>query len=276
MGRSFAKMHGLGNDFVVFDATREPLNLAPDQLQLIADRRVGVGCDQILAAEPAIRPDADFFYRIYNADGSESGQCGNGARCLALFLRDQGLCAKQHIVVQTRTGLMRLEWLDDGQVRVEMGVPALQPAQVPLDMPNRQDSYELALSNGDSVRVHAVSIGNPHAVLTVDNVGTAPVGTLGCELEAHPAFPERANIGFMQIQDPQHIALRVYERGAGETRACGSGACAAMVAGRVYHGLAERIQVSLPGGILTVEWQGEGQPIYLTGDATHVFTGELI
>ncbi len=268
-------MHGLGNDFVVLDATRAALDLNPAQLQAISDRRLGIGCDQILVAEPATRPDADFFYRMYNADGSESGQCGNGARCMARFLREQGLSNQDRIVVQTRNGMMVLEWLDENRIRVEMGVPAFAPADIPLDHPAREDFYDLPLADGDTVRVQALSIGNPHAVLRVEDVDTAPVASFGPELESLPRFPARVNVGFMQVIDAENIALRVYERGVGETRACGSGACAAMIAGRLQHRLESRVHVHLPGGNLDVEWQGEGQPVYLIGGATHVFNGEI-
>lgn len=275
MQLKFSKMHGLGNDFVVLDATKSALNLLPEHLRLISNRRLGVGCDQILVAEPATHPDADFFYRMYNADGSESGQCGNGARCMARFLREQGLFDEQRIVVETTQGLMVLQWLDEDTIRVEMGVPRFTPADIPLQQPARQDFYELPLASGDSVKLQALSVGNPHAVLHVKDVNSAPVASLGPELESHPLFPERVNVGFMQIIDAQNIALRVFERGAGETRACGSGACAAVIAGRQQHGLDQLVRVQLPGGTLEVEWQGEGHPVYLVGGATQVFAGVL-
>lgn len=275
MRTPFAKMHGNGNDFVVLNATSSPLDLSKAQLCLLGDRRRGVGCDQILVAEPAQRKDADFFYRIYNADGSESAQCGNGARSLARFLRERGLCDKEHIVVETNNGLMTLQWLNDALIRVEMGIPVFEPRDIPLNLPRRQDSYMLPLAGGEQISVQAMAVGNPHAVLVVQDVQSAPVATLGPELESHPLFPERVNVGFMQLQDAENIALRVYERGAGETLACGSGACAAVIAGRLQHGLAGCVQVHLPGGILQVEWQGEGQPVYLTGDATQVYDGEI-
>lgn len=273
--RSFTKMHGLGNDFVVFDATRRPLALTPAQARLIADRRLGVGCDQILVVEPAADYDADFFYRIYNADGSESAQCGNGARCFARFVREQGLTDKDRIVVATVAGRMVLEALADGRFRVEMGVPAFDPADIPLHAPARADNYQVKLADGQHVTGQALAIGNPHFVVPVDDVASAPVATLGPALESHRDFPERVNVGFMRVQDPGHIRLRVYERGTGETRACGSGAVAAAVAGRLAHGLQESVQVAVPGGILTVDWAGEGAPAYLTGPAARVFDGEL-
>lgn len=271
--RSFAKMHGLGNDFVVFDATRSPLELSPEQARFIADRRLGVGCDQILVAEPS--GDADFFFRIYNADGGESGQCGNGARCFARFLRTRGLTDKDRITVATTAGHMVLELLDDGRVRVEMGVPAFEPQAIPIRAGARADTYELTLDDGRRVCGQALSIGNPHFVVPVDDVDDAPVALLGPALESHPDFPERVNVGFLEVRDSGHIRLRVFERGVGETRACGSGAAAAAVAGRLAHGLRDSIQVSLPGGILAVDWNGEGEPVYLTGPAAHVFDGEM-
>jgi diaminopimelate epimerase len=267
-------MHGLGNDFVVFDATSRPLALTPEQIRFIADRRLGVGCDQVLVAEPA-EDGADFFFRIYNADGSESGQCGNGARCFARFLRERGLTDKERITVAAGAGRMVLEALADGRFRVEMGVPALEPAAVSVRAPARAETYQVALDDGRRVRGQALSIGNPHFVMRVDDVDAAPVASLGSALEAHPDFPERVNVGFMAVLDPGHIRLRVYERGVGETRACGSGAVAAAIAGRLAHGLRESVQVELPGGILTVDWDGEGEPAYLTGPTVRVFDGEL-
>lgn len=275
MPRAFAKMHGLGNDFVLFDATRAPLNLTREMARAIADRRTGIGCDQILVAEPAPAYGVDFGYRIFNADGSEAAQCGNGARCFARFLRMRGLTDKDSIVVATTAGRLRLEMLADGRVRVEMGVPCFEPAAIPLQAPERAPAYELALAHGRTVRVQALSIGNPHALLAVADIEAAPVATLGPELERHPRFPERANVGFMAVRDTRHIDLRVFERGVGETQACGSGACAAVVAGRLAHGLKDCVEVALPGGILTVTWAGEGQPVYLIGPAAHIFDGAI-
>lgn len=271
--RPFTKMHGLGNDFVVFDATETPLSLTPELVRFVADRRLGVGCDQILVVEPAA--DADFFFRIYNADGSESAQCGNGARCFARFVRERGLTDKDRIAVVTTAGRMVLEALPDGDYRVEMGVPAFEPEAIPLRAAARADTYEIVLDDGQRVSGQVLAVGNPHLVLRVDDVETAPVAFLGPALESHPDFPERVNVGFMEVRDSGHIRLRVHERGAGETRACGSGAVAAAVAGRLAHGLDETVQVALPGGILVVDWSGEGEPACLTGPATRVFDGEL-
>lgn len=275
MTREFAKMHGLGNDFVVFDATREPLTMTPELARAVADRRLGVGCDQILVVEPPPAPDVDFGYRIYNADGSESGQCGNGARCFARFVRDRGLSDRNPLVVATIAGRMTLAIADDGQVRVDLGVPVFEPADIPFDAPRREPGYELAMDGGRELMVHALAIGNPHAVMVVDDVDSAPVSVQGPAVERHPRFPARVNVGFMAIHGPDHVALRVFERGVGETRACGSGACAAMIAGRLFHGLDETVRVDLPGGQLAVSWAGEGEPVYLTGPATHVFDGRL-
>lgn len=268
-------MHGLGNDFVVFDATREPLSLSPEQARHIADRHFGIGCDQILLAEPAPSADVDFRYRILNADGSESAQCGNGARCFLHFVRDLGLTDKEIVRVATRDGVLELQSLADGQVRVDMGVPRLDPAQVPIQAESRSMSYRLMLDEGHEVEFAAVSMGNPHAVLRVDDVDTAPVAELGPRLESHPFFPERANIGFLQVVDRQHGRLRVFERGAGETLACGSGACAAMVAGQLQGWLGESAELVLPGGTLRLEWSGEGQAVYMTGPAQTVYQGEI-
>ncbi|MES1945217.1 diaminopimelate epimerase [Salinisphaera sp. PC39] len=273
--RRFTKMHGLGNDFVVFDATRRPLDLTPERARFVADRRLGVGCDQILVVEPAADYDADFFYRIYNADGSESGQCGNGARCFARFVREQGLTDRDRITVATASGRMVLEALADGRYRVAMGVPAFAPDAIPVRAPARADTYDMTLADGRRVTGQALAIGNPHFVLRVDSVDSADVAGLGPALESHPDFPERVNVGFMEVVDAGRIRLRVYERGAGETRACGSGAVAAAVAGRLAHGLHDTVQVEVPGGMLTVEWAGEGETAHLTGPAARVFDGEL-
>lgn len=275
MKRKFTKMHGLGNDFVMFDATQEPLSLTPEQARLIADRHFGVGCDQILLAEPAPSKDVDFRYRILNADGSESAQCGNGARCFLHFVRELGLTDKKTIKVATKCGQLELHLLADGQVRVDMGVPAFEPARVPIAAETRASTYRLMLDEGHEVEFAAVSMGNPHAVLRVDDVRTAPVATLGPILEPHPFFPERVNVGFLQVLDLGHGRLRVFERGTGETLACGSGACAAMVAGRLQGWFDEVVELELPGGTLRLEWAKEGQPVYMTGPAQKVFEGEI-
>lgn len=275
MKLSFTKMHGAGNDFVVIDATRAPFRPTPALLQKLTDRRFGVGCDQVLVIEAPTAPDIDFNYRIFNADGSEVGQCGNGSRALARFVRERGLSDKDSIRVRTSTSTLELRQLPDGRVRVNMGVPRLAPAQVPFTGAAAQAPlYRLEL-DGQPLEFGAVSMGNPHAVLEVPDVDAAPVGELGPRLQRHRAFPEQVNVGFLQIQGRDHVRLRVYERGAGETLACGSGACAAVVAGRLWDRLGEKVDVEVRGGMLTIEWAGEGQPVYMTGPAETVFTGEL-
>ena len=271
----FSKMQGLGNDFVVIDATRRPVELDPGQLRHLADRRFGVGCDQILLVEPPRLPGTDFHYRIFNADGSEVEQCGNGARCFARFVRDHGLTDKDVIQVGTAGGPITLQVLDDGQVRVDMGAPSLEPADLPFEAEERASTYTLALDNGEAVTLSAVSMGNPHAVLLVDQVADAPVETLGPRIEHHPRFPRRVNVGFMAVRNRHEIDLRVWERGAGETLACGTGACAAVVAGRLRGLLEEPVTVHLPGGDLVISWGGEGQPVCMTGPATEVFEGDI-
>lgn len=276
MKLQFTKMHGAGNDFVVVDATRTPFHPTPDLLARLADRRFGVGCDQILVVEPAQESGVDFNYRIFNADGSESGQCGNGSRCLARFICDRGLSAKPVIRVRTQTSLLDLYLQDDGQVRVNMGVPALEPAQIPfIGATVRAPRYALTPDGSARVEFGAVGMGNPHAVIEVADVEHEPVERIGRALQADTAFPESVNVGFLQIADAGHVALRVYERGVGETLACGSGACAAVVAGRLWNRLNEQVNVRVRGGMLRIEWAGEGQPVWMTGPAETVFTGEI-
>jgi diaminopimelate epimerase len=270
----FSKMHGLGNDFVVFDATRTPLSLTPARAAFIADRHFGIGCDQILVVEPPRTAQADFTYRIFNADGSESGQCGNGARCFALFVREKGLSGRDSITVDVHGGHMRIERLTAGRFRAELGVPRFEPADIPIEAAEAALHYAVQ-AGGEQVHLQALSLGNPHAVLEVDNVESAPVERLGPLLERHPRFPQRVNVGFMQPDGQDRIKLRVYERGVGETLACGSGACAAGIAARRSLGLGSVISVAVRGGILAVDWAGEGQPVYLTGPAVRVFDGEV-
>lgn len=271
---SFTKMHGLGNDFVVFDATRTPLNLTDSQLQFIADRHFGIGCDQILMVEAPRSSDTEFFYRIFNADGSEVEQCGNGARCFARFVHAKGLSNNPVLNVGTARGNITLYLEDEDQVKVNMGVPVFDPGQIPIMTEQQSDSYALQLGD-QQIEFMAVSMGNPHAVMLVDNVGRAPVETLGPVLESHSMFPQRINVGFMQIENRQHISLRVFERGSGETLACGTGACAAVVSGQNRGWLDDEVVVSLPGGKLKIHWQGPGQPVWMTGPATFVFEGEI-
>lgn len=271
---TFTKMHGLGNDFVVIDGVRQSIALTAVQLRFLADRRHGVGCDQILLVEPPGSPDVDFRYRIFNADGGEVEQCGNGARCFARYVFEEGLTTKTRIPVETAGGRLELVLLDDGQVTVNMGVPRLLPEQIPFDAPAQAIHYVLNV-NSESVEIGALSMGNPHAVLTVADVATAPVATLGPRIESHVRFPQRVNVGFMQVITRHHIRLRVYERGAGETSACGSGACGAVAVGIVQGVLDNEVRVSLPGGDLVISWAGVGQPLFMTGPATRVFEGQI-
>jgi diaminopimelate epimerase len=268
------KMQGLGNDFVVFDAVRQAVELDAQRVRKIADRHFGVGCDQILLVEPPRLPGADFAYRIFNADGSEVAQCGNGARCFARFVREQGLSSSDRLVVDTTAGRMILELQDGGDVTVNMGIPKHAPEEVPLVAPAERSRYTLTVTD-ELVSFGAVSIGNPHAVLAVPDVEAAPVTTLGPVLECHAVFPLRANIGFMQILDRSRVRLRVFERGTGETLACGSGACAAVVVGIEWGQLDPTVSVELPGGSLQVSWAGRGSPVLMTGPALTVFRGEM-
>lgn len=271
----FSKMQGLGNDFVVIDATCHPVELDPGQLHHLADRRFGVGCDQILLVEPPRLPGTDFHYRIFNADGSEVEQCGNGARCFARFVRDHGLTGKDLIPVGTAGGPILLQVLDDGQVQVEMGAPSLEPADLPFEAEVRATTHTLVMDDSEEVALSAVSMGNPHAVLLLDQVADAPVEILGSRIEHHPRFPQRVNVGFMAVRNRHEIDLRVWERGVGETLACGTGACAAVVAGRLRGLLEGPVTVHLPGGDLVISWEGEGQPVCMTGPATEVFEGDI-
>jgi diaminopimelate epimerase len=270
----FAKMHGTGNDFVVFDAVRQPLVLTPEQVRRLADRHTGIGCDQVLVVERPTRPDVDFRYRIYNADGGEVEQCGNGARCFVRFVRDRGLTTKSEIVVETLAGLIRPRLETDGQVTVNMGVPRFEPREVPFEAPARAALYDIDV-NGQKRELSVLSMGNPHAVQLVADVDSAPVLIEGSLIERHARFPRRVNAGFMQVVDRGHIRLRVFERGAGETLACGSGACAAVVAGRQRGLLDATVNVGVLGGRLRIEWKGEGEPVWMTGPAVTVFEGTI-
>lgn len=270
----FTKMHGLGNDFVMIDAISQRVRLTPEKVRQLADRRFGVGCDQVLIVEEPTSPDVDFRYRIYNADGSEVENCGNGARCFANFVRERKLTGKQSIVVQTAAGVMTLNIADGDKVQVDMGAPVLVPAQVPFQAKEQAATYTIE-ADGQQWQVSAVSMGNPHCVLVVEDTETAPVATLGPALEAHPSFPNKANVGFMQILSRREINLRVFERGAGETLACGTGACAAVVAGRLRDLLDSDVVVNLPGGSLTIQWQGGEHPVVMTGPTAHVFHGQI-
>jgi diaminopimelate epimerase len=275
----FTKMEGLGNDFVVVDAMRAPFPLDAAAVRRLADRRFGVGCDQVLVVEPARGSDgvrashADFRYRIFNADGGEVAQCGNGARCFVVYVREKGLTDKKEIRVETAGGLIVPRVEDDGEVSVDMGVPRFAPADVPF-VGGTGAVVEPLDVDGTRVDVSVLSMGNPHAVQLVDDVDSAPVATLGPKIERHPRFPDRVNAGFMQIVDRATIRLRVYERGAGETLACGTGACAAVVAGRRRGLLDERVRVMTRGGDLAIAWAGEGAPVMMKGPARTVFEGE--
>jgi diaminopimelate epimerase len=271
---AFTKMHGLGNDFVVFDGINQAIGLTPERVRHIADRRFGVGCDQVLLVERPRSHEADFRYRIFNADGGEVEQCGNGARCFARFVRDRRLTTKDEIAVETLAGVIYPRIEADGQITVNMGVPRFEPRDVPFDAPARRAVYDLTV-NGTDIEVSVLSMGNPHAVQRVDDVDRAPVATQGPLIERHPRFPNRVNAGFMQVVDRGRIRLRVYERGAGETLACGTGACAAVVTGRARGWLDERVRVELSGGALSVAWRGEGEPVWMTGPATTVFEGSI-
>lgn len=271
----FTKMHGCGNDFVVIDATAAPFRPDAALLHRLTDRRFGVGCDQVLVVQAPSSPEVDFDYRIFNADGSEVGQCGNGSRALAVFIRDRGLSDQAELKVQTRSARMRLALQADGQVTVDMGAPRFAPAEVPLTLPEAE-LYALELAGFGRVEFGAVSMGNPHAVILVPDCAGAPVEALGRAVQARAdVFPEGVNVGFLQVQDRGHGRLRVYERGSGETLACGSGACAAHVVARRRGLFDERSRLELTGGALELHWTGVGQSVHMTGPAVTVFTGEL-
>ncbi len=272
MRLEFTKMHGLGNDFVVIDLVSQHLRLEPEQIRLLADRHFGIGCDQLLLVEPPDNPDVDFRYRIFNADGAEVQQCGNGARCFARFVRERRLTTKNVLRVETAGGVIELRIDDKGWVSVDMGAPRFSPAEIPFRADAGALTYEVEV-NGQAVALAAVGMGNPHAVLQVENVDAAPVATLGPALERHARFPERVNVGFMQVVDPHHIRLRVYERGAGETLACGTGACAAAVVGIRWGLLASPVRVALPGGELEINWAGAGSAVIMRGPTARVFDG---
>jgi len=270
----FSKMHGLGNDFVVIDGVRQAVVLSPEQIRFLADRHFGVGCDQLLLVEKAGRPDIDFRYRIFNADGGEVEQCGNGARCFVRFVHEQGLTEKTEIRVETMSGVISPRLETDGNVTVDMGVPVFDPARIPFVSPSADIVQPLEVG-GERIEITAVSMGNPHAVQVVADVDSAPVGAQGPLIEAHPRFPQRVNAGFMQIAGRQRIRLRVFERGAGETLACGTGACAAVVAGIARGLLDSPVRVETRGGELSIAWQGPGEAVLMTGPAVTVFTGEI-
>ncbi len=291
MRLEFTKMHGLGNDFVLIDAVRKPVTLSPAQIRRLAHRHFGVGCDQVLVVELPVREGTDFRYRIFNADGSEAGACGNGARCFARFVHARGLSDKRALVLDTLGGLVRTTLLPDDQVEVDMGVPCFEPAEIPFHAPADATTHILEIAapmadqmadRGDQtvaekVEISALALGNPHAVLLVEDVETAPVSRLGPLIERHERFPQGVNVGFLQVVDPGQGRLRVHERGSGETLACGSGACAAVVAG-VRRGLFRRgapVTIALRGGELRITWPGEGHSVMMTGPAAFVFEGTI-
>jgi diaminopimelate epimerase len=274
MKRQFTKMHGLGNDFVVFDATQTPVDLTAGQLRRIADRRLGVGCDQILLVEKPRTAGTDFYYRIFNADGGEVEQCGNGARCFVRYVHEHGLTAATEIHVGTASGVIVPRLEADGLVTVDMGAPEFEPAAIPYVAAQRAATYALDL-DGRTVEISALSMGNPHAVQFVAAVDDAPVLEDGALIERHARFPRRVNAGYAQVLDRAHIRLRVFERGAGETLACGTGACAAVVAGIERGLLDHRVTVTTRGGNLGISWQGGAAPVLMTGPAVTVFEGEL-
>ena len=274
MKLKFTKMQGAGNDFVVIDAYTAPVFLTSVQIKRIANRYFGVGCDQLLLVEKSSTPNVDFRYRIFNADGGEVEQCGNGARCFVRFVVDKGLTKKHEITVETASGIILLQLQENGQVCVNMGAPRFEPTQIPFLADARQNQYALKL-NSETINIAVVSMGNPHAVTVVDDVDVAKVAELGPQIESHVNFPQRVNAGFMQILDAHEIKLRVYERGSGETLSCGTGACAAAVSGIQLGLLASPVKVATRGGELNIEWQGEGLPVMMTGPADIVFEGEI-
>ncbi|WP_217522959.1 diaminopimelate epimerase [Vibrio metschnikovii] len=270
----FSKMHGLGNDFMVVDCITQNVFFSPELIRRLANRHTGVGFDQLLVVEAPYDPETDFHYRIFNADGNEVEQCGNGARCFARFVRMKGLTNKYSLSVSTKKGKIILSIEEDDQVCVNMGVPEFEPSKIPFRAKQAEKTYIMRVDE-QTLFCGAVSMGNPHVVTVVEDIASAEVERIGPLLESHERFPERVNAGFMQVVNRQQINLRVYERGAGETQACGSGACAAVAVGILQDLLDDTVTVNLPGGRLEISWQGPGQPLYMTGPATHVFDGQL-
>ncbi|MGF1751675.1 diaminopimelate epimerase [Vibrio cionasavignyae] len=270
----FSKMHGLGNDFMVVDCITQNVFFSPDLIRRLANRHTGVGFDQLLIVEAPYDPETDFHYRIFNADGSEVEQCGNGARCFARFVQMKGLTNKYRISVSTKKGKMVLKLEENDLVTVNMGQPEFEPSKIPFKAKQKEKTY-IMRAEEQTLFCGAVSMGNPHVVTVVDDTDTANVEKLGPLLESHERFPEKVNAGFMQVVNRNEVKLRVYERGAGETQACGSGACGAVAVGIVQGLLDEKVTVRLPGGDLSIAWQGEGHPLFMTGSATHVFDGQI-
>lgn len=271
----FTKMHGLGNDFMVIDAISQKVRLTPELVRQLSDRNTGVGFDQLLLVEAPSEPDMDFRYRIYNADGSEVEHCGNGARCFAKFVREKGLVLRDTIFVQTARGKAVLKLTGRDLVEVDMGPPDLEPEEIPMQAEQQAAVYRVELEGYGEIELGAVSMGNPHAVVLVDAVDSAPVAELGPILESHKRFPNRANVGFMQIVSRNEIRLRVFERGAGETQACGTGACAAVVSGVLRGLLDAEVRVRLPGGDLQIRWDGKGSSVMMTGPVASVYEGQI-
>ena len=274
MRLKFTKMQGIGNDFVVLDATRAPLRLSANQIRALADRHFGIGCDQVLQIEPPRSADTDFFYRIFNADGGEVEQCGNGARCFVRYAHDKGLTQKREIRVGTANGVIVPRLETDGQVTVNMGIPIFEPAQIPFIAPQQALTYNLEIG-GKILEISALSIGNPHAVQIVRSIEGAPLASLGARIEKHPRFPHGVNAGFLEVVSRTRGKLRVYERGVGETLACGSGACAAAVAGVTRGFFESQLTIAMRGGDLGISWAGAGQPVMMSGPAQTVFEGEI-
>tara|TARA_B110000977_G_scaffold75684_1_gene102169 strand:- start:11110 stop:11928 length:819 start_codon:yes stop_codon:yes gene_type:complete len=270
-------MHGLGNDFMMVDLISQQVTLNPDLIRKLSDRRFGIGFDQLLTVRPPAEPESDFRYSIYNADGSEAEQCGNGARCFLRFVRDEGLTTKSTIRLETSSGNITCKLEKDANITVDMGKPALQPVEIPFIADTSQINYDLLLApeRADTFSISAVNVGNPHAVITVPSVNSAPVLEVGPLVERHPRFPEGVNVGFMEIVTRKKIRLRVFERGVGETKACGTGACAAVVAGRLQGLLDETVEVELTGGQLNITWGGDNDTIKMTGPACKVYEGRL-
>jgi diaminopimelate epimerase len=271
----FTKMHGLGNDFVVIDMITQRLRLTTDQIRALADRHFGVGFDQLLMVEAPTDPEVDFGYRIFNADGSEVSQCGNGARCFARFVRERRLTQKTHLRVQTASGIIELKIDSNDWVTVNMGQPRFSPEMIPFIAEQDVLDYTVNLKDGSAVTLSVANMGNPHAVLRVDNVDTAAVEKIGAELERHERFPERVNVGFLQVVSSQQARLRVFERGSGETLACGTGACAAAVTGIRHGWLQSPVTITLPGGDLEITWAGEGHAVFMRGPTAKVFDGYI-
>ncbi|MGI9228726.1 MAG: diaminopimelate epimerase [Gammaproteobacteria bacterium] len=274
MHLTFTKMHGLGNDFIVLEDIADSLQLDGDLIRRLADRRRGIGFDQLLLLQSGTSAKADIRYRVFNADGNEVEQCGNGIRCVAHYLRERGIISGDQLLAETANGTVRADILPDDQVRVDMGVPAFSAAAIPVSLDELHNPVSIDLPDGP-ISAMVLSLGNPHAVLTVSDVSKAPLATLGPAIQQHQLFPASVNVGFMQIIDRTHIKLRVYERGAGETPACGSGACAAVVAGIASADLEHEVNVALQGGELQVSWAGDNQAVSMTGPATSVYTGEI-